>query len=146
MFYRVSSSFSTFIACALLLAVPGSFPVAQERSTCFGSTADGSLENGWKLPSSGPNFEAYSSLGSLLGRTYVHSDVHDVVLTAYTALEEAAPDKVFVYGETGKKSGGEFDPHKTHRNGLSVDFMVPVIRPVRRIRATTHQRVQQVGL
>lgn len=33
---------------------------------------------------------------------------------------------MFVYGETGKKSGGDFDPHKTHRNGLSVDFMVPV--------------------
>jgi penicillin-insensitive murein endopeptidase len=34
---------------------------------------------------------------------------------------------VFVYGETGFEDGGQFKPHKTHRNGLSVDFMVPVI-------------------
>ena len=37
------------------------------------------------------------------------------------------PDRVFVYGETGWKEGGQFKPHKTHRNGLSVDFMVPVL-------------------
>lgn len=37
------------------------------------------------------------------------------------------PDRVFVYGETGWKTGGQFKPHKTHRNGLSVDFMVPVL-------------------
>ena len=40
---------------------------------------------------------------------------------------ESAPDKVFVYGETGRENGGQFKPHKTHRNGLSVDFMVPVL-------------------
>jgi penicillin-insensitive murein endopeptidase len=37
------------------------------------------------------------------------------------------PKKVFVYGETGKLKGGPFKPHKTHQNGLSVDFMVPVL-------------------
>jgi len=37
------------------------------------------------------------------------------------------PDKVFVYGETGWEEGGKIAPHKTHRNGTSVDFMVPVI-------------------
>jgi penicillin-insensitive murein endopeptidase len=34
---------------------------------------------------------------------------------------------VFVYGETGWKSGGRIRPHRTHQNGLSVDFMVPVL-------------------
>jgi len=37
------------------------------------------------------------------------------------------PNTVFVYGETGSEDGGQFDPHKTHQNGLSVDFMVPVL-------------------
>jgi penicillin-insensitive murein endopeptidase len=37
------------------------------------------------------------------------------------------PDNVFVYGETGYKNGGRIRPHKTHRNGTSVDFMVPVL-------------------
>jgi penicillin-insensitive murein endopeptidase len=39
----------------------------------------------------------------------------------------SAKDKFYVYGETGWAGGGEFKPHKTHQNGLSVDFMVPVI-------------------
>ncbi len=63
----------------------------------------------------------------MIGRTYVHSEVHAVVVGAYSELEETKPGTFFVYGETGKKSGGDFDPHKTHRNGLSVDFMVPVL-------------------
>ncbi len=57
----------------------------------------------------------------------MHSTVHTVIVEAYAEARNTTPDTVFVYGETGKKSGGDFDPHKTHRNGLSVDFMVPVI-------------------
>lgn len=100
---------------------------AQEPSTCYGTAADGSLNNGGKLPSSGANYSVYSSIGSMIGRTYVHSEVYAVVVDAYFELEKSLPKNVFVYGESGKKSGGEFDPHKTHRNGLSVDFMVPVV-------------------
>ncbi|MES2823521.1 MAG: penicillin-insensitive murein endopeptidase [Pseudomonadota bacterium] len=95
-------------------------------SSCYGSTQDGRLENGWQLPSSGKNFAAYSSVGVMLGRNYVHSKVHSVVMNAYKELETSAPGKVFVYGESGFKEGGLFKPHKTHRNGLSVDFFVPV--------------------
>ena len=101
--------------------------LAQEPSTCYGTTENGSLVNGWKLPSSGANFSAYSTVGSVIGRTYVHSAVYELVLEAYAELNTALPSKTFVYGETGKKRGGEFNPHKTHRNGLSVDFMVPVL-------------------
>lgn len=42
-------------------------------------------------------------------------------------METELPDKVFKYAETGFEQGGQFKPHKTHRNGLSVDFMVPVV-------------------
>jgi penicillin-insensitive murein endopeptidase len=95
-------------------------------STCYGTTKSGRLENGWQLPSSGKNFEAYSSLASVVGRNYVHSKVYPVLLASYKELETSAPEKIFVYGESGFKEGGEFKPHKTHRNGLSVDFFVPV--------------------
>lgn len=101
--------------------------MAQQPSACYGTTADGSLENGWKLPSRGVNFSSYSAIGSFIGRTYVHSEVHKVVVDAYAELAKSRPEKSFVYGETGSKGGGEFRPHKTHRNGLSVDFMVPVV-------------------
>ncbi|MEO1576440.1 MAG: penicillin-insensitive murein endopeptidase [Pseudomonadota bacterium] len=114
-------------ALAVMAAAMSPSCAAQETpSTCYGTTADGRLENGWQLPNDGANFRAYSWVAGRLGRTYVHSAVHQVVLEAYTALQETAADVVFVYGETGKKAGGEFKPHKTHRNGLSVDFMVPV--------------------
>lgn len=115
------------VSTAVLLTMCSSALLAQEPSTCFGTTADGALENGWKLPASGANFSAYSTIGAMLGRTWVHSDVHGVVLDAYAALETSVPGGFFVYGETGKKDGGPFEPHKTHRNGLSVDFMVPVV-------------------
>lgn len=87
----------------------------------------GRLENGVALPASGPNFSPYSTTAHAVGRTYVHSTVRDIVVAAYRDLEAAAPGKVFVYGETGWKSGGRIRPHRTHQNGLSVDFMVPVL-------------------
>lgn len=99
---------------------------ADDPSTCYGTTSNGRLVNGWELPSRGPNFTTYSNVGRMMGRAYVHSTVATVVLEAYAEMEQTLPGTVFVYGETGKKDGGQFDPHKTHRNGLSVDFMVPV--------------------
>ena len=100
---------------------------ALSASTCFGTTSNGALADGCKLPSNGPNFTAYTSLGSLLGRTWVHCTVAQVVSNAYGALAVSNPNKRFVYGESGSSKGGQFDPHKTHQNGLSVDFMVPVV-------------------
>jgi penicillin-insensitive murein endopeptidase len=85
------------------------------------------LKGGVSLPKSGKNFQSYNTLGNLFGRTYIHSKVRHVVLNAYKNLESNYPEKVFMYGETGWKDGGRFKPHKTHQNGLSVDFMVPVL-------------------
>ena len=65
----------------------------------------GKLGNGVKLPSKGTNFVTYSSLGSILGMTYVHSKVCDVVINAYKSLKGKHPEKIFMYGETGLKKG-----------------------------------------
>lgn len=46
--------------------------VGAEDSVCFGTTSNGRLENGVKLPASGENFEGYSDIARLAGRTYVH--------------------------------------------------------------------------
>lgn len=96
-------------------------------SVCYGTTANGRLENGVQLPSEGPNYVGYSLAARWAGRTYVHSSVKEIVVAAYQALESEQPGKVYKYAETGFKTGGLFKPHKTHRNGLSVDFMTPVI-------------------
>jgi penicillin-insensitive murein DD-endopeptidase len=113
----------------LCLAIGGcSGSAGSVESVCYGTPENGSLENGVSLPLSGPNFSSYSSLGWQLGRAHVHSKVSTVLLEAFSSLEASAPGKVFVYGEMGWASGGRIRPHKTHRNGLSVDLMVPVLR------------------
>ena len=104
-----------------------SFTTDASESICYGTTSNGKLEGEVKLPSEGNNFISYSTTAEVLGRTYVHSKVKDIMLTSYKWLEVEAPGKVYKYAETGFKDGGRFRPHKTHRNGLSVDFMVPVV-------------------
>lgn len=96
------------------------------ESTCYGSTSNGYLVNGVKLPAKGNNYISYSVVANKLGRTYVHSKVRKIIVDSYKNLEKELPDKVYKYAETGFEKGGRFKPHKTHRNGLSVDFMVPV--------------------
>lgn len=95
-------------------------------SRSFGTPSRGRLDNGRRLPTSGSNFRAYSRLGVALGRNTVHGTVRDVVVDAYAALASTHPDLAFVYGETSLPHGGPIRPHRTHQNGLSVDFMVPV--------------------
>lgn len=113
-----------------LLARAGAAPAT---STCFGTPERGRLEGGAKLPLSGANFESYSTLGAALGRTHVHTDVRAAIIAAYEALAKRTPGTRYVYGETGLASGGRFAPHKTHQNGLSVDFMVPVTKDGRSV-------------
>lgn len=96
-------------------------------SQSHGTYSKGSLLNGKRLPSRDTNFRAYSYLGTLLGRNSVHSTIRSVILNAYSMMLSKFPDKTFVYGEAGWPEGGKFYPHKTHQNGLSVDFMVPIL-------------------
>lgn len=95
-------------------------------SQCFGTVSKGRLEGGVKLPITGENFAAYSAAGAAAGRTHVHATVADIIVESYAALATAIPSRTFVYGETGWANGGRFRPHRTHQNGLSVDFFVPV--------------------
>ena len=97
------------------------------NSVCGGTTANGYVRNAVKLPSKGDNFTSFSKVAELAGRTYVHSQVKNIIVDAYQALQKSHPDKRYKYAETGLENGGKFSPHKTHQNGLSVDFMTPVI-------------------
>ncbi|MFG6490446.1 penicillin-insensitive murein endopeptidase [Roseateles sp. BYS78W] len=101
-------------------------PTLAADSQCFGTTSHGHIEGSVALPVSGPNFSPYSRLGVSLGRTHVHAKVAEIVADAYAELARQTPDVHYVYGETGWPSGGRFKPHRSHQNGLSVDFFVPV--------------------
>jgi penicillin-insensitive murein endopeptidase len=95
-------------------------------SQCFGTTSHGRIEGSVALPTSGANFSPYSRLAVSVGRTHVHAKVAEIVAAAYAETARLAPDVHYVYGETGLPDGGRFRPHRTHQNGLSVDFFMPV--------------------
>lgn len=111
---------------AALFALCLAASAAASASRCHGKVSNGSLEHGVQLPDAGANFSAYSTLATGMGRNYVHGEVALIMLDAWRALESAAPGALYVYGETGSAHGGRFRPHRTHQNGLSVDFFVPV--------------------
>jgi penicillin-insensitive murein DD-endopeptidase len=116
---------ATLLAIAALAAALAT-PLAAARSICYGTPAAGSLRDGCKLPASGANFSAYSRLGVIANRTYVHCNVREIFTAAYAEVARQRPDVRFVYGESGFAWGGPFAPHKTHQNGLSIDFFVPL--------------------
>lgn len=100
-------------------------------STCYGSSKQGRLDNAVALPRQGANFVAYHTEPVQAGRTFVHTTVARIIAEAYAELAKALPDRQFMYGETGLQHGGPFPPHKTHQNGTSVDFFVPVLNKAR---------------
>ena len=97
-----------------------------KQSICYGHTHDGMIKNASQLPKEGKNYTVFSSLAWYLGRTYVHNEVKKVIVDTFHQLATEFPHHVFMYAETGWANGKQFKPHKTHQNGLSVDFMVPV--------------------
>lgn len=101
---------------------------SDKPSKSKGSTSRGSLQYGKRLPTDGENFSAYSQVGALMGRMVVHQKVRDAVVSTYADLAKAGDRTHYIIGETGWAHGGRFWPHRTHQNGLSVDFMVPVRR------------------
>lgn len=109
------------VAYVAWLGIDGTRP-----SICRGSVAGGSLEGGRRLPYSGENYRAYSFLGFLAGRTFVHGAVRDAMQDAYAQLSKSHPELRFVYAESRWPWGGGFAPHKTHANGTAADFHVPV--------------------
>ncbi len=111
---------------ALMVALFGLAGPAAAGSQCFGTTSNGRIEGSVALPTSGPNFTSYSRLAVSVGRTHVHAKVAEIVADAYAELARQTPDVRYVYGETGWPSGGRLRPHRSHQNGLSVDFFVPV--------------------
>jgi penicillin-insensitive murein endopeptidase len=125
-----------FLLAACLLAVAGVAGFAlyiawlgidgDRPSVCHGTAAEGRLEAGRRLPYAGENYRAYSLPGYLLGRTFAHSSVRDAIRDAYAELRTSHPELRFVYAESGWPWGGGFAPHRTHANGTSVDFHVPV--------------------
>ena len=133
------------IAVGFAVYVAGLGLVGGRASICHGTVVNGSLEGGRRLPYAGDNYRAYSLLGFLLGRTFVHEAVRDAMRDAYAELSRSHPELRFVYAESGWPWGGSFAPHKSHANGTAVDFHVPVRTLDGRISELTTSLFNQFG-
>lgn len=120
----------TVVLTLLLYLFPSLLMVFENDrpSIAHGTVANGSIENAKRMYFRGDNFVTHSFPGYLAGRTFGHDRVRTTILDAYKTCETTCPEVTFVLGEIGCKGGGQFLPHRTHRNGLSVDFMTPLLK------------------
>ena len=114
----------------LLYLFPGLLLLGESKtaSTSIGHVANGKIQHSKRMYFRGANFTTYSYGGYLLGRTHVNDRVRKIMVNAYEACRETCPGVTFVVGEIGHPKGGKFLPHRTHQNGLSVDFMSPLLK------------------
>lgn len=93
-----------------------------------GSVSNGTLENAKLLPFSGKNYHYFDTNSYLAGRAFTSDKVLNAMLKTYELLETQVPGTAFCVMECSKEHGGKIFPHRTHQNGLSVDFMMPLVR------------------
>lgn len=100
----------------------------EKPSVSIGSVSEGKLTNAKLLPFSGLNFHYFDTLSYLEGRAYVNHKLLKTLLQTYKQFQTLRPNQQFCVMECSNKNGGKISPHRTHQNGLSVDFMVPLLQ------------------
>lgn len=97
------------------------------ESISYGTPGNGSLENAYQIDYRTNNSIYFSPISYyLMGNGYVHSKLHKTILDSYVECEKTCEGTKFRIMECSGKKGGKLSLHRTHRNGLSVDFMVPL--------------------
>jgi len=118
------------------------FHTNQGVSQSIGPVQAGEIVNAYLLPYKGNNFRYFSPLSYyILGRAYVHSTVHDIVVAAYKDCETTCDGIKFRVMECSNKNGGKMRPHRTHQNGTSIDFMTPLMK-----KGKQHRFYDRIGL
>lgn len=97
-------------------------------SIISGSVDKGKIENAKLLPFSGANFHYFDTASYLAGRAFTSDKVLNTMLNSYKLLETQVPGRAFCVMECSNQHGGKLYPHRTHQNGLSVDFMMPLVK------------------
>ena len=98
------------------------------QSESVGTVSQGKLVNGKIMPYWGPNFSYFDKDSYLASRAFTSDVVKTIVLDTYNRLFELFPDRYFYLMELSNHDGGKIYPHRTHQNGLSVDFMMPKLK------------------
>jgi penicillin-insensitive murein endopeptidase len=100
-------------------------PDGTSKSISVGTVSNGSLKNGKLIPYRGTNFQYFDSMSYVSHRAFVHHKVKKAVIASYKALE-SVNNRQYTIMECSNKNGGKIYPHRTHQNGLSIDFMMPL--------------------
>ncbi len=100
-------------------------PDGTSTSVSVGTVSNGSLKNGKLIPYRGTNFQYFDSMSYVNHRAFVHHKLKKTVLSSYNTLESKSNRKYTIM-ECSNKTGGKLYPHRTHQNGLSIDFMMPL--------------------
>lgn len=98
------------------------------KSKSIGTVSNGKLENGKIMPFYGPNFTYFDNDSYLGARAFTSDKVKTIVLNTYNSLNRLYPERKFYLMELSNQHGGKMYPHRTHQNGLSVDFMMPKLK------------------
>jgi len=131
-----------FCIAIFVLAIPQFAQTNKGKSKSEGSRSKGKISNAYLMPYSGKNFSYFSWLSYfIMDNGYINSKVHNTLISAYKICETTCPDIQFKVMECANKQGGKMMLHRTHQNGLSVDFMVPKIKNHRQ-----HKWYDQLGL
>lgn len=97
-------------------------------SRSIGSVSNGKLKHGKLLPYYGDNYTYFDRESYLSSRGFTSDLVSDIITDSYKELKSIHPDRKFYLMEMSNKEGGKIAPHRTHQNGLSVDFMMPKLK------------------
>lgn len=97
-------------------------------SIAHGTVGNGTLEHGKLVPYKGENFMYFDRDSYLEGRAFLHGSALKSTLNMYDSLRALMPNRYFNIMECSNEEGGELFPHRTHQNGLSIDFMMPLIK------------------
>ena len=116
------------IAIVLLVcAVPELLYRNVGESTSRGTHGNGSLDDAhlvdYRLFGNGAYFSLLSYF--VLDDAYAHHAVVETLDSTYARLSRIRPEVRYRVMEIGLEEGGKTLLHKTHQNGLSVDFMSP---------------------
>jgi penicillin-insensitive murein endopeptidase len=96
-----------------------------QPSKNIGTSGEGSLINGKRLPFKGKNFQYFNYFSYIKGNCFVHGKVKQALIDAYAICETTCPGIEFTIGEGSKKNGGPYVfNHRTHQNGISIDLQL----------------------
>ena len=100
----------------------------KNASQTIGTVSKGKLKHGKLVPFYGENFSYFDSRSYLNHRAFTSDAVLNSILGSYEDMKSIAKGRHFYLMELSNKEGGRIYPHRTHQNGLSADFMMPMLK------------------